>query len=130
MSNDIKKPVEERQPTQDKGLAAPAKPGENTAIQENHHDIQTTATARSTPESVAGKPRGRSAGAGSVSLAGVALHAELDGAGKRANQSAAAGATAESTRPLDDTRELATAAGALTYIEVSDGWKIRYIHYS
>lgn len=128
MSNNIKKPDEKIQSAQDKGRAAPAKPGENTAIQENHHDIQTTATARSTPESVAGKPRGRSAGAGGVSPAGDALHVEFDVTGKRAGQPAAPGATAESTRPLDATRELATAAGALTYTEVSERIAVNIAH--
>ena len=128
MSNNIKKTDEERQSAQDKDLAAPAKPGENTAIQENHHDIQTTATTRSAIEPVAGKPRGHSSGAGGVSPAGVALHAEFDGTGKRASQPAAAGATAESTRPLDATRELATAAGALTYTEVSERIAVNIAH--
>lgn len=128
MSNDIKKLEEKNQTAQDKGLAAPAKPGENTIIQEMHHDNQTTATARSAFEPVAGKPRGRSAGAGGVSPAGVALHAEFDGAGERTGESAAADATAESTRPLDATRELATAAGALTYTEVSERIAVNIAH--
>lgn len=128
MSNHIKKPDKKNQSAQDKGLAAPAKSGENAAIQEKHHDIQTTATTRSASEPVAGKPRGRGAGAGGVSPAGVALHVELDGAGKRAGQPAAPGATAESTRPLDATRELATAAGALTYTEVSERIAVNIAH--
>ena len=129
MSNDIKKQDEKRLSAQDKGLAAPAKPGENINIQENRHDVQTTtATTRPALEPVACKPRGRSAGAGGVSPAGVALHVEFDGAGKRASQSAAAGATAESTRPLDATRELATVAGALTYTEVSERIALNIAH--
>ena len=128
MSVNTEKPDEGKQSAQDKGLAAPAKPGENAAIRENHHDVQTTATNRSALEPVAGEPRGRGAGAGGVSPAGAALHAELDGAGKRAGESAAAGATAESTRPLDATRELATAAGALTYTEVSERIAVSIAH--
>lgn len=128
MSNNIKKPDEKRRSAQGKGLAAPAKPGENTNIQENHHDIQTTTTARSTPEPVAGKPCGHSSCAGGVSPAGVAFHVEFDGAGERAGQPAAADATAESTRPLDATRELATAAGALTYTEVSERIAVNIAH--
>ena len=128
MSKYIKKPDDESQPAQDKDLAASVKTGENTDIEEHHHDIQTTATTRSATEPVAGKPRGRSAGAGGVSPAGVALHAELDGAGKRAGESAAVGATAESTRPLDATRELVTAAGSLTYTEVSERIAVNIAH--
>jgi hypothetical protein len=128
MNTNTKKPDEGRQSAQDKGLAAPARSGENAVIQENQHDVQTTSTTRSALEPVAGEPRGRSAGAGGVSPAGVALHAEFDGAGKRAGESAAAGATAESTRPLDATRELATAAGALTYTEVSERIAVNIAH--
>lgn len=128
MSGGTEKPDEGRQSAQGKGLAAPAKPGENAAIQENRHDVQTTAANRSAPEPVAGQPRGRGAGAGGVSPAGGALHAEFDGAGKRAGESAAAGATVESTRPLDATRELATAAGALTYTEVSERIAVNIAH--
>lgn len=120
MSHNIEKQDEGKRPAQGKGLAVPAKAGENATIQENHHDIQPTATTRSAPEPVAGKPRGRSSGESGVSPAGRALHAELDGAGERAGEPAAAGATVETTRPLDATRELATAAGALTYTEVSE----------
>lgn len=128
MSKDIKKPGNKAQPAQANGLAAASPSGDNAATQEYHHDIQTTATTRSALEPVAGKPRGRSPGAGGVSPAGVALHVEFDGAGKRTSQSAAAGATAESTRPLDATRELATVAGALTYTEVSERIAVNIAH--
>ncbi len=120
MSKDIEKPDEKEQPMRARELAALARSGDNALTQENHHDIQPTTTTRSAPQPMAGKPRGRSAGAGGVSPAGGALHAEFDGVGKRAGESSAAGATAESTRPLDATRELATTAGALTYTEVSE----------
>lgn len=128
MNKDSENPDEKAQPAQANGLAAASRSGDNAATQEHHHDIQTTATTRSATEPVAGKPRGRSAGAGGVPPAGVALHAELDGAGKRAGESAAAGATAESTRPLDATRELATSAGALTYTEVSERIAVNIAH--
>lgn len=81
-------------------LAARAKSCEDDAIQEKRDDSQATSTTRSTPEPMAGKPRGRGKRAGGVSSAGGEIHAEFDGDGKRAGQSATAGATAESTRPL------------------------------
>lgn len=128
MSKDIEKPDEEARSERTKGLAAHTCPDDNAPTQEHYHDIQTTATTRSTPEPVAGKPLGCGTGAGGVSPAGGALHAEFDGAGKRAGESAAAGATAESTRPLDATRELATATGALTYTEVSERIAVNIAH--
>ena len=128
MSKDIENPNEKARPAQADGLAAAPRSGDNAATQEHHHDIQTTATTRSATKPVAGKPREHSAGAGGVPPAGAALHAELDGAGKRAGESAAVGATAESTRPLDATRELATAAGALTYTEVSERIAVNIAH--
>lgn len=101
-------------------LAALVRSGDNASTQENQHDVQPTATTRTAPQSVAGKPRESGAGAGGVSPAGSALHAEFDGVGERAGESAAAGASAESIRPLNATRELATTAGTLTYTEVSE----------
>lgn len=77
---------------------------------------------------MAGAARRRGERSGGVSPAGGALHAEFDGAGERAGESAAAGATAESTRPLDATRELAAAAGALTYTEVSERIAVNIAH--
>lgn len=128
MNNDIKKPSDNKQPTQANELVGLARLGENASTEEDHHDSQTIATARSASQPVAGKPRGRGDGAGGVSPAGVALHAEFDGVGKRADQSATADAIAESTRPLDATRELATAAGALTYTEVSERIAVNIAH--
>lgn len=51
---------------------------------------------------------------------GAGLHAELDGAGKRTSGSDAGAGATDSTRPLDATREFASAAGSLTYTEVSE----------
>ncbi len=128
MSKDIEKPDGNELPTRDGALAALARSGDNAATQETHHDIQPTATTRTAPQSVAGKSRESGAGAGGVSPAGGALHAEFDGAGERAGESAALGASAESTRPLDATRELATTAGALTYTEVSERLAVNIAH--
>lgn len=113
---------------QSKGLVAPVRGSENTATQENHHDIEPTATTRTAYQSVAGKPRESGTGAGGVSSAGGALHAEFDGAGERAGKSSALDASAESTRPLDATRELATTVGALTYTEVSERLAVNIAH--
>lgn len=128
MSKDIEKPDGKELPTRAGELAAPARSGDNATTQENHHDIQPTATTRSAPQPMAGEPRESGAGAGGVSPAGGALHAEFDGAGERAGESSALGASAESTRPLDATRELATTAGALTYTEVSEHLAVNIAH--
>lgn len=128
MSKNTEKPDERNQSDQDKGLVASEQAGENATTQENHHDIQPTATTRSAPQPVAGKPRQSGAGAGGVSPAGGALHAEFNGAGERTGESATVGASAESTRPLDATRELATTAGTLTYTEVSERLAVNIAH--
>lgn len=128
MSESIKKTDMAKQSSQDNGLAASAQAGDNATSQENHHDIQPTATTRTASQSVAGKPCGCGSGAGGVSPAGGALHAEFDGAGERAGEFAAVGASVESTRPLDATRELATTAGTLTYTEVSERIAVNIAH--
>ncbi len=128
MSKNTEKPDENKRSVQAAGLVALVRPGENESTQENHHDIQSIAATRPTLEPVAGKPRGRSTGAGGVSPAGGALHAEFDGAGERAGESAAVGAVDESTRPLEATRELATTAGALTYTDVSERLAVNIAH--
>ena len=65
-------------------------------------------------------PRGRGQPARRLSGEGDGVHAELDGPGKRARGSRAGAGAADSTRPLDATRELATTAGTLTYAQVSE----------
>lgn len=65
-------------------------------------------------------PRGRGQPAGRVSGKGVGVHAELDGAGERTGGPRTGAGATDSTQPLDATRELASAAGALTYTEVSE----------
>lgn len=109
-------------------LAACAKSCEDDATQEKQDDSKTDSTTRSTPEPMAGKPHGRGKRAGGVSSAGVEIHAEHDGDGKRAGQSATAGTTAESTRPLAATRELVTAAGSLPYQVVAERLAVNIAH--
>lgn len=84
------------------------------------HDAPPTTTDRATPEPMACPPRGRGQPARRLSAPRAGVHPELDGAGKRAGRSAAAESAAESTRPLDATRELATSAGLLPYSEVAE----------
>lgn len=76
------------------------------------HRTETSAMAR--PASGRGQPARRLSGEG------AGLHAELDGAGKRAGGSRKIASPADSTRPLDATRELATAAGPKPYSEVAE----------
>ena len=109
-------------------LAAHAKSCKDDATQEKCDDSKTASKTRSTPEPMASKPRGRGKRAGGVSSAGVEIHAEFDGDGKRAGQSATAGATAKSTRPLAATRELATAAGSLHYHVVAERLAVNIAH--
>lgn len=109
-------------------LAARAKSCEDEATQEKRDDPQTASKTRSTPEPMASKPCGRGKRAGGVSSAGVEIHAEFDGDGERAGQSATAGAIAESTRPLAATRELATAAGSLPYHVVAERLAVNIAH--
>lgn len=69
---------------------------------------------------MARSPRGRGQPAGRISGKGVGLHAELDGAGERTRRPRSRTGATGSTQPLDATRELASAAGTLTYTEVSE----------
>ena len=101
---------------------------EDEKRQENYNEFRTITTTRSAPEPMADEARRRGERAGGVSAAGVEIHAELDGAGKRAGESAASSAIAESTRPLDATRELATAAGSLSYSEVAERIAVNIAH--
>ncbi len=109
-------------------LAALAGLCEDEKIQENHNDFQETATTRSASEPVEDTARRRGKRTGGVSAAGSEIHSEFDGVGKRAGESAASSAVAESTRPLDATRELATAAGALSYSEVAEHIAVNIAH--
>lgn len=87
---------------------------------DSRHESSPTPATRSTPEPMARPPRGRSQPAGRVSGEGSGLHAELDGAGERTRGPRTGASATDSTQPLDATRELASAAGALTYTEVSE----------
>jgi fido (protein-threonine AMPylation protein) len=109
-------------------LAACAKSCEDKVSKEKQDDAQTASTTRSTPEPMAGKPRGRGKRAGGVSSAGVEIHAEFDGHGKRAGQSTTAGTSVETTRPLAATRELATVAGSLPYHVVAEQLAVNIAH--
>lgn len=105
-------------------LADPAGSCDHRATQEPRHDHPATATPRSAPASLARRPSGRGEPAGSVSPAAGGLRPEFDGAGAGAGGPGAsarlARPPADTTQPLDATRELAAAAGALTYTEVSE----------
>ncbi|WP_310450606.1 Eco57I restriction-modification methylase domain-containing protein [Sulfuritalea sp.] len=87
---------------------------------DNAHEAQPDTATRPTPEPMARPPRGRGQPARRLSEEGAGVHAELDGAGKRASGSRPGAGAADSTQPLDATRELASAAGPLTYTEVSE----------
>ncbi len=88
--------------------------------QEPHHDHPATTTPRPTPEDLARRPSGRGQHAGGLSRPGAGVHPEFHGPGERAGGAQGGGSPADSTRPLDATRELATAAGSLTYTQVSE----------
>lgn len=105
-------------------LGAKAAGCDHAATLEIDHDPATTPTPGTAPEDLARDAPGRGQPARGVSPAGAGLHAELDGIGAGAGGAGASGnpaqPAADSTRPLDATRELATAAGSLTYTQVSE----------
>ncbi len=113
-------------------VAGALAPCDHPPTPEPDHDPQTTPTPGTPPEGLARNAPGRGQSARGVSLAGARLHAELDGAGTRAGGAGASGNPAQSavdsTRPLDATRELATAAGSLTYTEVSERLAVNIVH--
>lgn len=113
-------------------VASVPAPCEHRPTPEPNHDPQTTPTSGTTPEDLARNAPGRGKPARGVSPAGAGLHAELDGAGTGAGGAGAPGIPAQtvgdSTRPLDATRELATAAGSLTYTEVSERLAVNIVH--
>jgi type I restriction enzyme, S subunit len=99
-------------------LAAVA--GAAGSCDDNGHDGQATQTNRPTLAAMARPASGRGQPAGRLSGQGAGFHAEFDGTGKRAGGSGAGADAADSTRPLDATRELASAAGLLPYSEVAE----------
>ena len=84
------------------------------------HDAPPAPANRPATEPMARPPRGRGQPARRLSGEGDGIHPELDGPGKRAGGSRAGTGAADSTRPLDATRELATTAGTLSYAQVSE----------
>lgn len=95
-----------------------------TPCDDSAHETPPDSATRPTPEPMARPPRGRGQPARRLSTEGAGLHPELDGDGKRGGGSEpGAGATdplQQSTKPLDATRELVSAAGKLTYEEVAE----------
>ncbi len=101
-------------------LADPAASCDPSANQEPHHDHPTTATPRPASEAMARRPSGRSQPACGLSRPGAGVHPEFHGPGAGAGGPGPAARLADSTQPLDATRELSTAAGSLTYTEVAE----------
>lgn len=101
-------------------------------LEEIPHDSATAPATGTTPEDLARNAPGRGQPARGVSPEGARLHAELDGTGAGAGGAGtpaiATQSTIDSTRPLDATRELATAAGSLTYTEVSERLAVNIVH--
>lgn len=91
-----------------------------TAHRNDDHDPATDSTSGTTPATVAQQPPRRGEPAGRLSPAGGELHPEFHGIGERAGGPCAAAPTVESTRPIDATRDLATAEGVRTYTEVAE----------
>jgi fido (protein-threonine AMPylation protein) len=103
-----------------RALAAHAQSGDHAAPQEPPHDTQATPAPGTPPEDLARTASGRGQPARGLPPAGAGIHPEFHGAGERAGGPGAGAGVADSTRPLDATRELASAAGPLTYTEVSE----------
>lgn len=87
---------------------------------DNRHEPEPHSTDRPETPAMAHPESGRGQPARRVSGEGAGLHAEFDGAGKRAGRPAAPAGPADSTRPLEATRELATATGLKPYTEVAE----------
>lgn len=92
----------------------------DTSCDDSDHDAEPSPPNRPTAEAMARRPRGRGQPARGLSAEGAGVHAEFDGAGERAGRPGARAGTADSTQPLEATREIASAAGALSYSEVSE----------
>lgn len=89
-------------------------------IKEPHHDPATTPTLGATPANLARAASGYGQPADGVPAADCESDAEFNGAGTRTGGRGTTATPSDSTRPLDATRELATAQGPLTYSEVSE----------
>lgn len=89
-------------------------------IKEHEHDPATTPTTGATPENLARTAPGCSQPTDGVPSADIQSDAEFNGAGTRTGRCGASATPSDSTRPLDATRELATAQGLLTYSEISE----------
>lgn len=111
-----------------KSIASPKGIGEDNVLKESHHDPATTPTTRPTPEGLARAAPGLSQPAGSLSSADSESDAQFNGAGTRASGRSASATPSGSTRPLDATRELATAQGVLTYSEISEHLAVNIAH--
>lgn len=83
-------------------------------VTEPHPEDRPKTPAMARPASGRGQP------SGCVSGEGAGVHAQLDGAGKRSGRPATPASPTDSTRPLDATRDLATASGPKPYSEVAE----------
>lgn len=101
--------------------------GDN-AREEQAHDPATTPTTGTAPENLARNASGCSEPAGGVSPTDSRLDAQLDGAGTGTGRCGSPAAAADSTRPLDATRELNTAAGPLTYSALAEQLAVNIAH--
>lgn len=109
------------------GLAAMSSACNDEREPEKAHDATTDSATGTAPATVARPAPGPGEPAGGLSPTGGELHPELHGAGERAGGPGTAAPTAESTRPLDATRELATAEGTRTYTEVAESLAVNIV---
>ena len=101
---------------------------ENNVPKEPAHDPAATPTTGTASETLARNASGRSEPAGGVSPTSARLDPQLDGAGTGISRCESAEAASGSTRPLDSTRELNTAAGVLTYSALAERLAVNIAH--
>lgn len=109
-------------------LADILKPQENAVHKEPADVPSATRKSGTTTENLARSASGCRYPAGGVPAEGSGVHAEYDGNGTRTGGNETSSEAAESTRPLDATRELQTSSGTLTYTAVSEHLAVNIVH--
>lgn len=102
--------------------------GENIAIKELHHDPATTPTLGPAPSDLARAAPGCHQPAGGLPSANFEFDAQFNGTGAGTGGRNTPATASGSTRPLDATRELATAQGVFTYSKISEHLAVNIAH--
>ena len=109
-------------------LAEIVKPHENAVPKEPGDDPSTTRKSGTSTANLARNASGCGYPACGVSAEDSGVHTEYDGNGTRTAGNDTSSEPAESTRPLDATRELQTSTGTLSYTAVSEHLAVNIVH--